>query len=571
MNAAMVIFPEHEMRFWLAFSAARMYNTSENTCALEVFANMKKFNVTGLCVPTKHYMVDISGKIEQILKLVHDGQYFTINRARQYGKTTTLNQLEKSLSKDEEYLCANISFEEMGLADFDTESAFCDMFLSKISEALYNTNVQRGYARKWRAKKWFGADISTLELLSRHITKMCKDKKTVLIIDEVDKSANNRLFLHFLGMLRAKYLNRQAGSDNTFHSVILAGVTDIKNLKLKMINDGIHSRVAEEGRIFNSPWNIAASFDVDMSFSSEEISTMLDDYESDHKTGMDIKSISEEIHKFTSGYPMLTSRICQCIDEELDGNWTIDGVSEAAKIIIDEKNVLFDDLAKNLENNRDLYEFLYDILIIGESKPFTHGNRLIDLADMFGYISRNPERKNVVISNKIFEVYMTNYFISYEDTFSKNKSISGVLCQDVIHDNVFDMELCLRKFAEHYTEIFVQQDMPFLERHGRLLFLSYIRPLINGQGFYHIESQFTDLRRMDVVVDFGKDQFIIELKLWKGEAAKEEAYNQLLGYMQSKNAIEGYLLTFDFRKNAQKERKAEWVDFGEMKIFDVVV
>ena len=29
---------------------------------------MKRFNVTGICVPEKHYMVDISGKIAEIKK-----------------------------------------------------------------------------------------------------------------------------------------------------------------------------------------------------------------------------------------------------------------------------------------------------------------------------------------------------------------------------------------------------------------------------------------------------------------------------------------------------------------------
>ena len=45
---------------------------------------MKKFNTTAVCIPTKHYMVDISDKVEQIRKLVDEGKYFTINRARQY-------------------------------------------------------------------------------------------------------------------------------------------------------------------------------------------------------------------------------------------------------------------------------------------------------------------------------------------------------------------------------------------------------------------------------------------------------------------------------------------------------
>ena len=94
---------------------------------------------------------------------------------------------------------------------------------------------------------------------------------------------------------------------------------------------------------------------------------------------------------------------------------------------------------------------------------------------------------------------------------------------------------------------------------------------MNGQEFYHIESQFTDLRRMDVVVDVGRDQFIIELKLWKGEAARDRAYEQLLGYMDSKKADKGYLLTFDFRKEKNKERKAEWVRVGDRLIFDVIV
>ena len=60
---------------------------------------MKCFNTTAVCVPSRHYMVDISKRVAQIKSLVDDGKYFTINRARQYGKTTTLNELRKELIK----------------------------------------------------------------------------------------------------------------------------------------------------------------------------------------------------------------------------------------------------------------------------------------------------------------------------------------------------------------------------------------------------------------------------------------------------------------------------------------
>lgn len=44
---------------------------------------MKKwFNVTGTCIPKKHYMVDISNKLDIILELVNNEEYFIINRPR---------------------------------------------------------------------------------------------------------------------------------------------------------------------------------------------------------------------------------------------------------------------------------------------------------------------------------------------------------------------------------------------------------------------------------------------------------------------------------------------------------
>lgn len=48
-----------------------------------------------------------------------------------------------------------------------------------------------------------------------------------------------------------------------FHSVILAGVTDVKHLRSKIKTEDQHK--------VNSPWNIAADFDIDMSLSQSGI------------------------------------------------------------------------------------------------------------------------------------------------------------------------------------------------------------------------------------------------------------------------------------------------------------
>jgi len=100
---------------------------------------MKIFNVTGICLPENHYMVDIGGKIAEIKKLVDNGSYFTINRARQYGKTTTLYELRKRLSG--EYIVAKISFEGLGDESFASAEQFCLEFMEFEGKKIFEVIV----------------------------------------------------------------------------------------------------------------------------------------------------------------------------------------------------------------------------------------------------------------------------------------------------------------------------------------------------------------------------------------------------------------------------------------------
>jgi hypothetical protein len=190
---------------------------------------MREFNVTGNCVPEMHYMVDISEKVEQTFKLVEGRKYFTINRGRQYGKTTTLGRLKKRLPGD--YICASISFQFSDKEMFADAEGFCQELLSRIYDSLLIKNEEE-------AILWLDDSITSFKSLNRFITQRCRGKKVVLIIDESDEASNNYIFVMFLKMLRDKYLFRNAGEDFTFHSVILAGVYDVRNLKQKMILTG---------------------------------------------------------------------------------------------------------------------------------------------------------------------------------------------------------------------------------------------------------------------------------------------------------------------------------------------
>ena len=388
---------------------------------------MRIFNVTGLCVPNKHYMVDISDKLARIMEMIDKGDYFTINRARQYGKSTTLLMLTRALPS--EYTCISLSFEGVGDTMFASSASFCQRFLLQISKAL--ETADKDFAALWKDET-----VTDFDLLGYHIEKLCKGRKIVLMIDEVDKTSSNVVFLHFLGMLRSKYLANQAGTACAFHSVILAGVYDIRNIKLKMINEGAYTPAVMENRIYNSPWNIAVNFKVDMSFNPTEIATMLAEYEADHRTGMEIPLIADALYSYTSGYPFLVSRICQCIDEELSKDWTPHSVQAAVNIILRERNTLFDDLYKNLENNKNLYDLIYDTLMLGKKRTYAIGSPAVDIADIYGIIKEADQ--SIAVSNRIFELVICNHFIAKDEELLKRR-ITGVLQDDVVDNGRFDM------------------------------------------------------------------------------------------------------------------------------------
>jgi len=531
---------------------------------VKVGGKMRKFNVTGTCTFEEDYMVDITNKLIEIKKLVDDKAYFIINRGRQYGKTTTLHQLECFLA--DEYTVISISFEGIGQMIFGNESKFCHEFLQLIQDALEMSGEDQSEVSKWKNDA-----VDSFASLSRHIMKICQQSQNqyVLMIDEVDNASNHFVFVDFLSMLRKKFLARKNKKDFTFHSVILAGVYDIRNIKLRMMQAGDHTPTQAETSQYNSPWNIATQFPVDMSFSVDEICGMLESYENDHATGMDIRQIATEIHDYTSGYPVLVSGICKYIDELLDKNWTDTGIRRAVKLILTEGSPLFDSLTKNLTANQALSDLLYNMVIIGTKWSYSPDDEVIKLGVRYGYLDRVNGRTQ--IANKIFEICLTDYF-TIQMRRKKIHQTPDLLINNegIIENGQLNMETCMEKFAQYFHKHYSEKDAAFIEREGRLLFLMFISPVINGNGFSYIESQSADGKQTDVIVTFKNKQFMIELKIWHSQKRHEQAYDQLLSYMDRFRLTEGYLLTFNFNQNKQPSH--QWIQIDEeKKILDVTI
>lgn len=474
-------------------------------------------------------MVDISNKIDTIVReYIWEGKYFTINRARQYGKTTMLYLLEQRLKADATVI--RISFEA---ADemFTSLYAIAAGLVRKIGRVLCVQCVDESLLEEWNrpVSKQFPLDD-----FGDRITALCSrsDKKIILMIDEVDKSSDNQIFLSFLGLLRQKYLEQLQGNDVTFQSVILAGVYDIKNLKLKL-------HPGQEPK-YNSPWNIAADFTIVMELMLEEIAAMLREYESDYQTGMDIAKISKVIYEYTSGYPYLVSRLCQLVDERISGlmefptkadAWTLEGIAAAEMLLRKESNTLFDDMIKKLEDFSKLKQLLQNILFCGNSYPFERDNYLIQLGVTFGFLKGKDGM--VAIGNRIFETKLYDLFLS-ENAMENAVYQAGFMERNrYVVNGMLQMKLVMEKFYQHFQEVYADNDQKFIEEQGRKLFLLYLKPIINGTGNYYVEAQTRDRRRADVIVDYRGNRYIIELKIWHGDEYNKRGNSSCLSIWMS--------------------------------------
>ena len=190
------------------------------------------FNVTGICNPTKHYMADTSVKISKIVNLIEDELYFTINRPRQYGKSTSLTLLQRRLEED--YLVFRFSLERVGKESYENAKKF-----SQLIYRLFYFHLKKEKRLEMLTVLEEIKRVEDFDELSWFITDFCEasDKEVILLIDEVDDGTNNDVFLKFLSVLRDKYNERNADGLATFKSVVLVGVHDVKNLHYKV--DGI--------------------------------------------------------------------------------------------------------------------------------------------------------------------------------------------------------------------------------------------------------------------------------------------------------------------------------------------
>ncbi|MCP5051527.1 MAG: AAA family ATPase, partial [bacterium] len=282
---------------------------------------------------------------------------------------------------------------------------------------------------------------------------------------------------------------------------------------------------------------------------------------------------SERLFYLTSGYPFLVSYLCKIIDEELmpgkkTKTWEQGDLDKAIQITLKQNNTNFESLTGKLANNPELYEFVFNIVMNESVFFYNPHNEMIEFGIMHGVLKEENDR--VKVHNRLYEQMITNYMASKIKTSDKIRaaSVTGNYIQS---DGSLDIKKVILKFQQFMKEQYSTKDTDFIERNGRLLFLAFLKPIINGNGYDFKEVQVSEEKRLDIVVTYGKWKFIIELKKWYGEKAHQKGLEQLADYLDRQNRETGFLIIFDSRKKSNRIGEHDTDTIKDRHIFTVWV
>jgi hypothetical protein len=357
----------------------------------------------------------------------------------------------------------------------------------------------------------------------------------------------------------------------TFHSVVLAGVHDVKSLKFKV-------RQGDEQK-YNSPWNIATDFTVDMNLQPDEIKPMLADYMQEKGIAMDTQLIADRLFYLTSGYPFLVSQMCKIIAEEIvpktgAKEWTEADVNKAFRLLFAKRGIAnFDTLLKNLKEYPDLYNLAFSLVIDGAVTPYTDYNFTINLGILHGIFGQT-QGGMLKIHNRIYREIIAEMMVSEWRTNALihrtyNTDEFAAISQYHLPNKALDMQKVLENFQIFMKKEYSGKNKEFVERDGRLIFLAFMKPIINGAGYDFKEPQISEEKRLDVVITYHQHLYVAELKIWRGAEAHAKGLVQLVDYLDVMGLDTGFLLIFD--TNKKKKWEKDWVDVQGKRIFWVRV
>jgi len=499
------------------------------------------FNTTGFCRPEKHYMVDpIRGLLKEIYQLIENEQYFLIHAPRQSGKTTLLQSICKQINTEKKYIAVTFTMENAGFRSItvDEAMAVCIRNLYESSRSFLPNEELPPPVTNYAPLK---------DLLYKYLLDWAElqTKKIILFIDEIDSIWDDTL-IATLRQLRSGFIHRPKRFPA---SIALVGLRDIREYKLKVKElDGAMGS--------GSPFNVKAESFILKNFTKEQITDLFQQYTSE--TGQPFSEPAIDlIHSYTGGQPWLVNAMANEIVKILKNDYsqiiTPEIVETAKENLIKRRDTHLDSLMDKLREPR-VKNIIQNIITGGRVESDSYNDDLLYTIDL-GIVIETPE--GIKISNNIYNEIIPRVL---------NKKFQDELLPILspawfIKDGKIDMDYLLKEYQQFYRENAESWINRFYYREcgQQLLLMAYLQRVINGGG--RIDREMALGRgRTDLVVFFGGEKFVLEMKIKNNNYTQKKSCIQLSQYLDTLGMNSGYLLAFETAPSTEIswEQRMKW-------------
>ena len=361
----------------------------------------------------------------------------------------------------------------------------------------------------------------------------------MLLIDEFD-AIPQAAVKGFLRSLRHIYLS---GRTRCPHSVGIVGVKNIIQLN--------YDRSI-------SPFNIQQEFHLP-NFTFEQVEALLAQYTEEVGQAF-APEVVEAIHKQTAGQPVLVNRLAQILTEEMGipktETITMAHFTAAHTQLLHSRNTNIEHLTTNIRKDPRFEKILMRITASDDGVPFNLHDEIIDELATYGVISKGADGL-CDIANPIYLYAILQAFKptvnGLEEEYFPEGNLMGF--RDYLTDTgQIAMEPLLNNFRDFITRAgfqILQVPQTPQESVGRHLLLTYLDQFVQTVGGnMYLEVQ-TGRGRIDILITRNRRKYIVETKIWRGQARYQAGKQQLATYLKSEGALEGYYVVFDHRERAE--------------------
>ena len=519
---------------------------------------MREFGTRGPVNSEDNYVVSRSEELADFVNRVKQGRYIVLFAPRQSGKTTFFKEaLKRIAANDNSYFPIQLNFETY--KNSEPEAFYADL-LEDIREEIEDTLASRSIGLSQKRLQFLERTQMTDHIVMRRFFRQLPrvlmaelstpvPPRIVIIIDEFDGTPQAAVS-DFLHTLRQIYLT---GRDVRCPYSI--GIVGVKNITQLNYDSSI------------SPFNIQDEFTLP-NFTHAQVHELLSQY-TDEVGQRFAPEVIDMLHKQTAGQPFLVNRCAQILTTELSipksDTIQMHHFLEAYTHLINERNTNISHLITNIRRNPRFEKILMRIAFCGISIHFTLNDDAISELATYGVITKG-EDGNCQILNPIYLhcivqalkplINGLEYAYHPEDgpiDFTEYITPAGEIQMRTLLSNFKDF---IRRVGFRILQV---PDTP-KEFVGQYLLFAYLDEFVRiVRATMRLEVQ-TGRGRADIIISRNRQQYIIETKIWRNEKHYQAGKAQLVAYLKSEGAAEGYYVVFDHRENAEPQVETDTLE-----------